>query len=120
MGSTLDKIGMISAMICAVHCLAIPLLLMSGATYFSFIDHWIIDFFFISIGLLFIYFSIYRSYRNHKNRGPLVLSFLGLLMFLIAIIVNQSSLHFLFAIGGILWASSHFYNHRILGSLKNI
>lgn len=120
MGNTLDKLGMISALICAVHCLAIPVILMSGASFFGFIDHWIIDVCFITMGLGFIYLSIFRSYKKHGNKGPIYLSIVGLCFFIMPVFYNHESLHFLFGIGGLMWASAHFYNHRIVASSKNI
>lgn len=111
----LDRIAIVAALLCALHCAAFPILLIFGVNgSLGVIDHWMIDTAFILFGLVFIYFSVVRSYFKHKKKTPLILSFVGAIMFLVAVQFSGSGVHILFALGGILWATAHYLNLRIL------
>lgn len=115
----LDKIAIVAALLCAIHCAAFPILLMLGINgSLGIIDHWVVDLSFIVFGIFFLYFSIVKSYFKHKNKQPIIVALIGTLFFLIALSFKNIHLHSLFAIGGILWAIAHFLNFRILKKLK--
>jgi len=109
----LDKIGIISATICAIHCIAFPIFMVSGTGFLGTGKHRIFDIIFISMGLVFIYTSIYKGYKKHNQISALAIAMMGILLIAIGFIKGGHASHQLFAAGGILWVIAHFYNMRL-------
>lgn len=77
---SLDKAGIILSTICVIHCIATPFLI--------FISPWLAGLFdskwsHLGIFLTIIpiaYFTFYRFYKYHRNKKPIILGSIGLLL----------------------------------------
>ena len=115
--STLDIIALSSSLICAVHCVAAPIVL-SLTTFSSmhFLANPIIEMIFIGLGLVFVLTSLWPSYHKiHRKLKPLQLATLGF------IFIGLGRLHFTdlweisnTIIGTILVSLAHYYNWKLL------
>lgn len=115
----LDKIGIISATICAVHCLALPIFMVSGSGFLGAANHWLFDVIFISMGLIFIYTSIFKGYKKHQQIYALGIALIGVVVITIGFLIGGENAHLLFATGGILWVIAHFLNMRLTHKLQH-
>lgn len=118
--STLDRLGMFTSLLCAVHCMAMPLLLgVSGivggmAWLFSPWVEWS-----IIAATTFLAFSslVYSFIRYRHSYLPIVLGGLGLFILIAGHIVDHVfhiELHWVTAIAGIVIATAHFINFKKL------
>jgi len=115
--STIDLIALSSAFVCAVHCAVLPILIsFSSLGLLSFLNHSLIEWTFISLGVVLAYSSLWPSYKQkHKNSQPLKMALLGFLS------IALGRLHFTHlwevshtVIGTTLVALAHYSNWKIL------
>ncbi len=117
--SSLDVLGFAGSFICAIHCLAIPLMVSLGLLghmhmHETFAWEWILFVFLLAIALL----SLISSFRSgHRDSRPLLLGILGLAMIAIGESFPHSTGHFLSGIGGLALAAAHFLNWSLLRRL---
>ncbi|WP_084203508.1 MerC domain-containing protein [Psychroserpens damuponensis] len=102
-----DKLGAISALLCIVHCLAVPALLTMGM---SFISHPIIAYLFIAIA----FFSIFKATKKHFLKPISIFLWIAFIGFVTSMFLeNQAKVFeytmFLFSVLIIL---GHLYNLR--------
>jgi membrane-associated HD superfamily phosphohydrolase len=102
-----DKLGAISAMLCIVHCLAVPSLLTMGI---GFLDNPIIAFLFISIAFL----SIYKATKGKLFKGIGIFLWVAFIGFVTSILLEERAeifeyLMFFFSISIVL---GHLYNMK--------
>ena len=74
----LDKIAIVSSICCALHCALVPLLI--GLTAWAglrFLENPLIEWGFITVGILLAAFSLGRSVRKHQNHTPLRMAIIG-------------------------------------------
>ena len=78
---TLDIIALTSSLICAIHCAAIPIVLsISSLGGLHFIENAIIEWSFITLGVLFFFLSLWPSYKKyHHNAKPISIAVFGFL-----------------------------------------
>ncbi len=114
-----DVFGMLTAAVCLVHCLALPLLL-SLLPSLTFIEagHDATHYLLISWVVLFCLFSIIPGYRKHGQKTVLILMLVGLFL------VSTATFHQLFALnstceislittGNFLVMAAHMFNRRL-------
>lgn len=77
-----DKLGVISAILCIIHCLATPLLLTIGV---SFLNNPVIAFLFITVAFL----SIYKSTKGKLFEGVSILLWIAFTGFVISILLEE-------------------------------
>lgn len=120
--NTLDIIAIASSLICAIHCAAIPIVLsFSSLSSLHFIENSFIEWFFIILGLLFVFTSLWPSYKkNHNNKKALIFASLGYMVIAIG--------RFEFTefweisntvIGALLVSLAHYFNWVLLKNKNN-
>jgi hypothetical protein len=116
----LDAVGFSTSFICALHCMALPLLFTTGA--FSGVvwpGHSLLEAFLILGAVSVAGWSLSRSYLYyHRNRGPLFLGVAGMLTLLLSRLAEDHAEHWITAAGGILIAAAHWYNWKSTRSRK--
>ena len=115
----IDVFGMVSSSLCAVHCLALPVLLSAGLFSEMVLDgHRIIEELFIVVTFFIAFIAIFKGYSGHRNPyivGGILASFS---LVIVGYALGSSSGHFLMAIGGIGLAVGHGYNRNLLISMQ--
>lgn len=76
---TIDIIALTSSLICAVHCASIPIVLsFSSLSSLHFLENPYIEWTFIGFGIVFVFISLWPSYKNnHRKVKPLLYAALG-------------------------------------------
>ncbi|MFM1913030.1 MAG: hypothetical protein RIR51_868 [Bacteroidota bacterium] len=94
-----EKLGITLSILCAIHCLSLPLILFF-APYIasSFVFNESFEWFLVIISFLLAAFLLIKDYRRHKNLIPIILLSLAFLTKLIDFIVNQESYHWFYGI----------------------
>lgn len=84
--SWLDRVGIGASLLCAVHCLAAPFLLLllpaAGSVWSHPAVHWVLAILVVPLAL----WVLYNGYRKHGNRLTLVAATLGALLILAGLI----------------------------------
>ena len=115
--NALDLIALSSSLICAAHCAIFPIVLsFSSLSSLYFLNNPLIEWVFISLGIVFLFTSLWPSYKNnhHKTR-PLKIALLGFTF----IAIGRLHLTHLWevshtVIGATLLAVAHYSNWRLL------
>lgn len=129
---SLDKVGMLLSGLCVIHCIATPFLIMFSPMVAHFFDskwsHLGIFLFIVPVA----YFTFWRFYKNHRNKKPMILGTIGILLLCLALLSpghgweiggehfhshNQEHFHYLDTIinivGSIILMSGHWLNIKI-------
>ena len=121
-GWHIDFIGFSASFACAVHCMALPLVLsmgmFGGATW---LENELVEALLILGSIAIASYSIGRSYfKDHKKLKPVIWVLLGVLFLLFSLGIHSHSeaTHYLMAIGGFAIAYAHYINWRLLSSCK--
>lgn len=115
-GWHLDFIGFSASFACAVHCMALPLLLSLGLFGgSSWLGNEAMEITLI-IGSIFIAsYSIGKAYwKNHRQLQPIYWLLIGIAFLLLSIIFHHETHHILTAFGGFAIAYAHFVNWKKL------
>jgi len=102
-----DKLGAFSALLCIVHCLAVPTLLALGI---KFLSNPIIAFLFILIAFI----SIYKATNGKLKSGTSIFLWISFIGFVITILLEEQAEVFEYGmfLFSILIILGHFYNMR--------
>ena len=115
----LDILGFTGSFLCALHCLALPLLISLGVIghiHPSFAWDWILFGFLLSIACI----SLVSSYRQmHRDVRPLILAGLSICLIAVGELNHHTFGHLLAGIGGIGLAASHLLNWHIVRSITS-
>ena len=113
----LDIIAFTSSLICAIHCAAIPIVLsFSSLSSLHFLENPFIEWFFIILGLIFVFISLWPSYKKvHHKLKPLRIAALGFTL----IAIGRFEFTELWEIsntvlGASLVSLAHYYNWKLL------
>lgn len=112
----LDSLGFFTSLLCAVHCILTPLLIiilpLIGN---SFLTSEAFESLIIGMSILLVFSSLIKSYiQNHKKRFPLILAFLGAILLASTYLVDTHFLEVsLSMIGGSCIAFSHLKNWKL-------
>lgn len=112
-----DIWGIIASLVCAIHCVAVPALMLYVGVEGNHTHHIIFDLAMVSIGIYLIVTSLLPTIKATKN--PFLIGSLafGVFFFSISFFFQQNVSHILFAIGGLSWAAAHayklIYNNRL-------
>ncbi len=114
----LDFLGFSASFLCAVHCIAIPVLLALGSLgSVSWLHDPILEWSLIVFAVVIASWSLFRSYlRDHHRRLPLQLAFIGFLFIIAGRFMEGNLEHYVTAIAGTLIATAHFFNWRFLNT----
>ncbi len=107
----IDAAGSFIAIVCALHCIAIPLVLsFGGLGLLNVVNHGAIEVTFLLATILFAGASIFIGFRQKRvSVLPIALFGIGFTCICFSIIFH---LHLLSACGGILIALAHFFNWK--------
>ncbi|MBK6610677.1 MAG: MerC domain-containing protein [Sphingobacteriales bacterium] len=96
---------------CAVHCLAMPVLILIASTWgIANFSHSYFDYIIIPLVTLLGLYSLQKDVKLHKNKWPLILFILGLSGITIGLAMHQ---HLITGIAGALLAIAQFYNFKL-------
>jgi len=115
--NTLDIIALASSLICAIHCAIIPIVLsFSSLSSLHFLENPLIEWFFIILGVLFVLFSLWPSYkRNHHKIKPLLIASIGFSMIAIGRLEYSELWEISYTvIGASLVSVAHYFNWKFL------
>lgn len=111
-GFNADFAGSLAAMICAVHCMAFPLLLSFGLVSTTGHNH-AFDFIFMAGGLLIAGYVLVKDYiTKHRQTAPLLISVLGFVLLFFGI-QSHGELFLLSISGGLMITFSHYQNWKL-------
>ena len=117
----LDLVGFWASFICAIHCIAVPVLLalgsLSGA---SWLHNPILEWSLILFSLFIASWSLFRSYfRDHHQLRPLQLAFIGFLFIIVGRLFHGNAEHYATAVAGFFIAAAHLVNWKLLSACPN-
>lgn len=120
--NTIDIIASASSLICAIHCAAIPIVLsFSSLGSLHFLENPYIEWSFILLGILFVFISLWPSYRKHHHKiKPLLFAFLGFTL----IGIGRFEFTELWEVSNTVLGASivsiaHYFNWKLLRDKKN-
>lgn len=115
----LDRFGIITSLLCAVHCSVLPVILALGLfSGISWMDSHMMEFVFIGLSVVFIITSLGHSFiYKHRNALPLKVAIVGLGCIALALFSPHMMHVFTSTVGGLCIAVSHYLNIRLLKSL---
>jgi len=100
----IDKIAIISAICCAIHCAILPIVIgftaLAGLAMFH--NPWI-EYAFIISGMLLAYFSLRRSLRQHRDHTPIRMAIAGVLILLTSRLEALHEVEVIFTVLGALF-----------------
>jgi hypothetical protein len=115
-------IGVGSSLLCLLHCLALPVILVAFPA-FTTIDLSVIDTFweyvFIGLSIVSVY-TIVQMHRTHKKYSlALPLAFLGVALLATTLVLHDSNFGFLLPVGSIMILVAHILNLKMCNTHKN-
>lgn len=112
----LDFLGFSASFLCAIHCMAMPLVLSMGlAGALPWIDNHFLEWGLIVSTFIIAGWSLVRSYKDHQQIKPIALAATGFMIILAVHFLHGALEHYLAAVGGTAIAYAHFVNWRLLG-----
>lgn len=112
--NSVDLYGAIASMACAVHCMALPVLVSLGLMSTTHHGH-TFDYIMLALGLGFAIYSLGKNYGKHHSWTPIGLAILGFIVLIGGIIAHIGIIS---AIGGVFIAYAHYQNHRLTALCK--
>lgn len=119
--NNIDFWGFLASFLCAVHCAAVPLILLFGSLgSFSWIANHEVELGFILISIGLAYWSLWTSYRkHHKKKKAVKIVLIGFTFLFISRLVPHNVGDVLVVIGGLIVAYAHYVNWRLLENCKH-
>ncbi|WP_418498080.1 MerC domain-containing protein [Flagellimonas sp.] len=119
---TYDIIALSSSLICAIHCAAVPIVLsFSSLASLHFLHHPLIEWSFIAIGVVFVFVSLWPSYKKaHHILKPLLIAGCGFGL----IALGRLDLNELWEVantvtGALMVSVAHYVNWKLLRATGN-
>jgi di/tricarboxylate transporter len=112
----LDVAGVIASIICALHCIAIPLIFSLGLTSSGHLMHdHTFDIIIIVVGLVIASLSLINDIKKHKSFWPLILVFIGFIILGIGLTKDHHNYQHLYfsLIGSCFVISAHLTNWKM-------
>jgi len=119
---TFDIIALTSSLICAIHCAAVPIVLsFSSLSSLHFLHNPLIEWSFIGLGLVFVFVSLWPSYRKvHQRSKPLLIAAIGFGLIALGRLDLNEAWEVSNTVGGALMVSmAHFVNWKLVRSILN-
>ena len=120
-----DKFAIGLSLICAIHCLALPLLLIILPSMMALqLDNEIFHTLIIITVLPVSIFALTLGYKKHKRNWLLIVGFIGLLLLVIAVILGEETTgefgeKLLTVLGASFVAAGHLWNFRLCQQLAD-
>ncbi len=109
----LDLLGFITSFICAIHCMAVPLIFsfgLMGAGGFS--HNHAFDFILIGLGIVIAGYTIFKDYKKYKNVLPFMVGIIGITFLLIGLNGHNLMFSVSSVLGGCMLATAHYLNWK--------
>jgi len=119
--NNLDFWGFLASFLCALHCAAIPLILIFGSLgSFSWLANHTVELGFITLSIILAYWSLWSSYKKqHKQKKAVNIVLIGFIFLLGSRLVPHSIGEILVVIGGLIVAYAHYVNWQLLQGCKH-
>ncbi len=119
--NNIDFWGFLASFLCALHCAAIPLILLFGSLgSFSWLANHNVELGFITLSIILAYWSLWTSFKKqHKKRKAVNIVLVGFVFLAISRLVPHNIGEILVVIGGLTVAYAHFVNWRLLQNCKD-
>ena len=110
----LDFAGLTASVICALHCIAVPIILSLGVANSSHLMHdHSFDIVVIALGIVIATFSLLGDFKKHRSLLPIMLVILGFSILTTGILMGHDTFHvFMSVIGSSFVASAHYINWK--------
>ena len=116
-----EFLGILVSLICAVHCLAMPAILICLGSSINEHAHGAFDISILLLASLFMAYTFKQSIGKVHFSKILILTLFGALTFLLSFFVGTPFNHYCFVGGSIFWLIAHFINYRSHSDqLKNV
>jgi len=108
-----EKIGIVISIICALHCLIMPVALVYiGQHSINQHNHGVFDTIILVLAAIFMGITVYQSINKPYFSKILLLLVLGSASFLFSFFVPTPFNHYLFVGGSVFWLIGHIINYR--------
>ncbi|MEM9886086.1 MAG: MerC domain-containing protein [Bacteroidota bacterium] len=116
----LDFIGFSASMLCAIHCISLPILLsMSTLSGLAWLENELLEFGIILLSLFIATWSLGQGYRKqHSKFDAFVIMLAGFSTIVLSRFLGEALEPVLMMLGGTLIAWSHFYNWKLIQKYK--
>jgi membrane protease YdiL (CAAX protease family) len=120
-GNNLDFWGFLASFACALHCAAVPIILLFGTLgSFSWLADHRVELIFIAISIILAYWSLWNSYqKHHQNYRAIRIAGFGFGFLVVSRLVPHAIGDILVVIGGLLIAYAHYVNWKLLRQCKH-
>jgi len=119
----IDFIGASASILCAIHCIALPVALsLFPIAWAGFLENELFEFGMIALSFLIASISLAKGYKEHGNSRPIlwvVLGFLSILGSHSHEVEHNWPQMTLIALGGFAIAFAHYQNWRLTQKLQN-
>ena len=107
----LPSAGTFLTLLCAVHCMAVPLFLLSGSVFaVSFLTNPWVELMLLPPAFALVGYTLYKHYRHHRRRLPIHLFILGAVLGTIGLIFH---IHFFIGASAVLILIAQYFNHKL-------
>jgi hypothetical protein len=112
----IDIAGFFTSGICAIHCMALPILISFGLFEGLMADmaHGMIEWVVYGMAFIFASTAVYNGWQKHSNILPSLLFLAGFIIISIGMYVHTGTGHLIMAIGGSAIALGHLMNFKLL------
>lgn len=112
--SHLDFLGFSASFLCAIHCLALPIVMAMGlAGGMTWLENPLIEWTFFVSTFIMATWSLYGSYPNHRNIKPALYAIAGFTILIGVHLLEDYMSHGWAALGGVAIAYAHYINWRL-------
>lgn len=111
-----DIIGFAASMLCAIHCVALPLILtVSTLSGLAFLGNHLIEFVFLIISAIIATWSLIPAFKKHQKKLPIAIAIIGFIFLITSrFLPCGPTEHYVTAVGGFTVAISHLLNWKYL------
>lgn len=107
----LPSAGTFLTLLCAVHCMAVPLFLLSGSVFaVSLLTNPWVELMLLPPAFALVGYTLYKHYRHHRRRLPIHLFIAGALAGTFGLLFH---IHILIGISAVLILIAQFFNHKL-------
>ena len=119
--NNLDFWGFLASFLCALHCAAVPLILLFGSLgSFAWLANHSVELGFITVSIILAYWSLWSSYkRHHQQKKAVNIVLIGFGFLIVSRLVPHHIGDILVVIGGLIVAYAHYVNWQLLQVCKN-
>ena len=111
-----DSAGFFTSMLCAIHCSVVPVMVSMGLlSSQTWLHSHVLDWLVIGLGLIIASYSLVGDFiKKHRNYLPLSVVASGFILLLTGMIDHDGWMVIFSVIGGMLVATAHLINYRLV------